>query len=1140
MTEEKIEALKDDLWVLVIGASAGGLRAIQEVLSTLPPNDKLVAFVVQHLSPRYPSHLTSILQRTTTMKVKEATNNEIIKGGTIYVAMPNHHLIIQENQIILDAESEKVKFSRPSIDVLFESASHAFGNQTIGLILSGTGSDGSNGIVTIKENGGFTIAQESSNSCYNAMPQNAINTGAIDFVLPLHEISKVISQIIEDPEAVRKELTVDEHIEIIELLRKNLKIDLFNYRRSTFKRRIRKRMGHLHITSIKDYIGYLRKNPKEMEQLHNELLINVTHFMRDEEAFASLRSNCLEPLIEQKEEEETLRVWSVGCSTGEEVYSVAFLIADIIEEKGKKLEVKIYATDVDESAVLEARRGQYDHTKTETIPKKYQEKYMLNYGSYSKVKKEIRSWVVFGVQDVTNSAPIAKVDLIICRNLLIYFEKELQKKVLKKLHYALNPDGYMFLGKSETTSILPNYFRVIDRRWRLYQTCFSMHRQAKNNCHINNSDNLATNIITNIRRNVEGNGANQNNFLATSPSELIITNINERKASLKNIFDKSDDDVGEALQREELQAANEELETAIEELQAANEELETTNEELESSNEELETLNEELEAANEELETMNEEMEVRALELQTVSSLKNSVLSSLNVAIIAVDLEGIVMEWNPAAAHLFDIPSYRALQRNFFALNIPTIFDDLKKYLELCTCGEEVPVSRTVVTWQRKKLNIDYVPLLKEYSSVLGLLIVAYDITEQYDLQEKIQIALSKEHELVEELAEAKANAEKANHLKTQFIAELSHDLRGSLNVILGMSQLGIETSPDSSMSETDYIAEQRSLFDTTYKAAENLNDLLNQVLELSSIELGKKVIENKVFSVPQLLEQVNVIIAYKAKRNKIEYLENNEVPEEYLIECDFSKLCQVLLNLLDNAVKYSKAQGKVFFTIKKQDDQLVFVVKDQGIGMSADTIQQIFKPFYRNRDVKALYGSGLGMTITQKLIQAMQGAIKIDSKIDDGTTVTVTIPVRYLQKMSEKSQRSDPISMDKLKDKIHGMKVLVADEDAVSVMLLRRLFTSLGAQVNVVANLVAAKAQIEAVRPDLIMMELQFSDGDGKELINSLSLEKERLPKMIAMTRELITAPLCDEWTVWTDDLIGKPLSLESIYSSLEKVLAE
>ncbi|QGG46240.1 chemotaxis protein CheB [Heliorestis convoluta] len=1214
----------ENLWVLAIGASAGGLRVIQEVLSTLTPNEKLVVLVVQHLSPRYPSHLTSILKRASAMDVQEAVNNKIVEGGTIYVATPNHHIYLQGHRIVLDAQSEKVNFARPSIDVLFESTSEVFGARTIGLILSGTGSDGSNGIVTIKENGGFTIAQESTNSCYNAMPQNAINTGAIDFILPTNEISKVVSQIIEDPESVRKELTIDEHLEIIDLLRTHQKVDFFNYRRSTFKRRVRKRMTYLQLNSIKEYIDYLRNNPQELAELHNDLLINVTHFMRDDEAFASLRQNCLRSLVEKKDDGESLRIWSVGCSTGEEVYSVAFMVADLLEQTGKKLDVKIYATDIDEAAILEARRGLYIDAKMASLPEDYRKKFMTDYGDYCKVKKEIRSWIIFGVQDVISAPPIAKVDLVICRNLLIYFEKELQKKVLSKLHYAINPQGFLFLGKSETTSILPAYFKVIDRRWRIYQNQFaSTHRvlpiRSRNNW-IETAPSKVQQRDEHIREivleNIPFPMIALNNHLhvlfynrrakeifqglgliqpeGTIDGETIIFNILEeektqafreafhtgivptyekvelpyrdsyRYYSLQAFLDERskestlvllycpihkreeayslkanqkthmERELNDALTlSEELQATVEELETTNEELQAANEELETTNEELEASNEELETINEELEATNEELETINEELDVRSIELQNVSNLKNSVLSCINVAVIAVDLEGIVMEWNPAAVHLFDIPVYRALQRNFFVLNVPPIFDDLRQYVERCAAGEEVNIIRTVATWQHKKLNIDYVPLLKDNVTVMGILIVAYDITEQYELQHQLQKALLKEHQLVEELAEAKTNAEKANHLKTQFIAELSHDLRGSLNVILGMSQLGIESCSEWQNLKNDD-NELQLLFETTYKAAVSLNEVLTQVLELSAIELGKKTIENKVFSSAQLLEQINAVIAYKAKRAQIRYLEYDEVPSHCLIECDFSKTCQVLLNLLDNAIKYSKSGGEVSLQMKKEDDDLVLLVKDKGIGMSQETVEQIFNPFYRNRKVKAITGSGLGMAITEKMVKTMNGTIEIESEQGQGTTVTTRLPVRFLKKMEDKSNKSNPITQEMLRPNWLSKKVLIADDDRTSTVLCRQALMAIGSEVITASTVKEALEQAQKVQFDLLLMELQLSDGEGRDIISALSKEEAVPPKVVLVSRDAVEIQLSGEWQCYAQEVLAKPLSLEQFYALL------
>ncbi|MZP30377.1 PAS domain-containing protein [Heliobacterium undosum] len=1240
--EERNQDNEQALWVLAIGASAGGLRAIQEVLNRLSPDKNLAVFVVQHLSPRYPSHLTAILKRTSLMDVKEAVQDEVICGGTIYVATPNHHLVLHGNRIHLDAESEKVKFARPSIDVLFESAADAFGSRVIGVVLSGTGSDGSNGIISIKEHGGFTIAQDSSNSHYNAMPQNAINTGAIDFVLPLNEIPKIVSQILKEPETVRRELTLDEHMEIADMLRHRLNVDVINYRRSTFKRRVRKRMSQLHFTSVQEYIEHLKQYPEELDELHDDLLINVTQFLRDEAAYESLRANCLEPMIARAKDGDTLRVWSVGCSTGEEAYSVAFMVADMLEESQKKLELKIYATDLDEAAILEARRGLYNESKVRSLPEAYREKYMIACGDFYKVKKHIRSCVIFGVQDIVHSAPIAKVDLLICRNLLIYFEKELQKKVLTMFHYALNPGGFLFLGKSETTSVVPELFDFVDRRWKIYRarpvpTRRVPYVRPRNSwMQLSESDNrlnrrfVADSVLENLAAPVIALNEQMKIVLLNRRADELLTNDiaeadkadlerepllfqlldatmqaemqecfqsglvppsrdisaawremprhyvlsflldadEDRKPVLILIFtpvirrtagpvllteremDSMEKELSDALSlAEELQSTNEELETTNEELQAANEELETTNEELESANEELETTNEELEAANEELETINEELEVRTLELLAVSALKNSVLTSINVAVIAIDLEGRVLEWNPAATKLFDIPSYKAVNRNLFGLQVPPFFEELKTHLERLIEGENETVSRTVIPWRNKSFNVDYVPLHNEEQQIVGLLIVAYDITEQYELQRQLQAALNTERNLAEELAMAKSDAERANHMKTRFIAELSHDLRGSLNVILGVTQLGVETTSQSaqegktsqegkSLQEREALQEEiATYFDMTRKAADNLNNLLTQVLELSSIELGKKAVENKVFSIPQLADQVSAVIAYKSRRARVDYIVDNQVPPRLLVESDFGKLCQILLNLLDNAVKYSQAGGEVTFRISRDSDRLHLNIADRGIGMSPETVAHIFDPFYRAKGVAKITGSGLGMAITQQLVHTLKGEIYVESREGVGTTVNVAMPVRYLE-MPAEADAQGPIDMERLKGSITGRRVLIVDEDPTSILLLSRVVTVLGGKPAVARGMEEAIVAAEAQPPDLILTEAEFPDGHAADMISAIAKTMAASPPVILVTSDIFQVNLTGQWRAYADELTAKPVALNELYACLWRVL--
>ena len=461
------------IYTIAIGASAGGLEALQEFLSHLPDALTNISIIVaQHLSPSHKSRLVELLSRETKLEVAEAAQGTKIKAGMVYITPPDSEISVKNGQIQLTKPSQDIG-PKPSVNVLFRSLAGSIAENVIGVILSGTGSDGANGVKELKKAGGYVIVQEPETARYNGMPLAAIQTEVVDAVLSPEKMGEEILDYIRNPNAIKlqKELEKNEGsslVKIFDLLSKRTGTDFSNYKSATIGRRLQKRMTMLKISSIEEYLTYVEERPEELDEMFNMILIGVTSFFRDKEAFDELR-NSLKEIISEKTSKDPIRIWVPGCSTGEEAYTVAILLHEILKERVTKYSIQIFATDIDEKAISFARRGMYSEDALKGMSKETCKKYFIKTGEKYELIKQVKQMVLFSRHDVTSNPPFLKLDLITCRNLLIYFGAGLQQQIIPIFHYALNQDGILFLGKSETVGQFSNLFSTIDGKNKLYK-----------------------------------------------------------------------------------------------------------------------------------------------------------------------------------------------------------------------------------------------------------------------------------------------------------------------------------------------------------------------------------------------------------------------------------------------------------------------------------------------------------------------------------------------------------------------------------------------------------------------------------------------------------------------------------------------
>ncbi|MEM6383246.1 MAG: chemotaxis protein CheB [Pseudomonadota bacterium] len=470
--EAQTEEQTAHFWV-GLGASAGGLEALRAFARQLPDKLSVTYIVAQHLSPHHRSMLPEIIGRETSLEVLSAEDDVAPLPNKIYITPQNKDIEIRDGRIRIVPSSRDSGTPTPSVDRFLKSLAFDKGENAVGIILSGTGSDGSRGLRDVQAAGGITIAQDEHSAKYTGMPVAAVEAGVVDLVMSPEEIGAQFPTILERRANLSSLKASPVHLdsvsELIHLVHNRCRVNFRHYKAATLQRRIERRMAAIGVSEIEDYVSIARTSDKEIDALFKDFLISVTSFFRDPVEFEMLRSN-LKDIIASKDGSDPIRVWIPGCATGEEVYTICMIFADLIGglQAFVRKKVQFFATDIDQDAIEIARRGVYPETSLEEVPRDFIDEYFEKVPTGYVLKKEIRERIVFSIHNVIQDPPFLNVDFISCRNLLIYFQSSLQSQVLSRFHYSLVPNGILFLGKSETTAANDTLFRASEHGKHLY------------------------------------------------------------------------------------------------------------------------------------------------------------------------------------------------------------------------------------------------------------------------------------------------------------------------------------------------------------------------------------------------------------------------------------------------------------------------------------------------------------------------------------------------------------------------------------------------------------------------------------------------------------------------------------------------
>jgi len=464
--------------IVAVGASAGGLEAISQLLEALPPKSAMAYVVIQHLDPDHRSLLSEILAKKTAMPVEQIHDGSGVQADHVYVIPPNTALTLSEERFCLTRRTSEGPHH--PLDVFFSSLADARGDAAIGIVLSGGDSDGSLGVQKIKQGGGITFAQEPESARFPSMPKNAIETGCVDFVLRPSAIARELMRLGSHPYLRRPsgapinslqqgvDANETDFIRVFRRLRSVHGVDFGNYKRSTLQRRLGRRMAVRKIDRVTDYVRVLEDEPSEASALHQDFLIRVTSFFRDPESFDILASRVFPRVCESRSPKDPVRIWVPGCASGEEVYSIAIALVEYLGERLPSVRIQIFGTDVSETEIEKARAGRYMANIAEEVSSERLQRFFVKQDHHYLIAKSLRDLCIFARQDLTRDPPFSRLDFVSCRNLLIYLDARAQRRVMQVFHYSLRPGGFLLLGHSESVGSDTDLFEITDKQQRLY------------------------------------------------------------------------------------------------------------------------------------------------------------------------------------------------------------------------------------------------------------------------------------------------------------------------------------------------------------------------------------------------------------------------------------------------------------------------------------------------------------------------------------------------------------------------------------------------------------------------------------------------------------------------------------------------
>jgi len=1224
--------------IVGIGASAGGLEAFRRLLGALPNDTGMAYVLVQHLDPSHDSILAELLSEATQMEVSEVKGDIRVEPNRVYVIPPSKGLVIADSVLKLVPRGRLGAAHMP-IDSFLKTLADTQGSLAIGVILSGMGSDGTLGLQAIEAQGGIAFAQEPASAKHEDMPRSAISAGHVDFVLPPEEIARELKRLGRhpylvpalaeadgsSPPAVRRVVASvipepedgESLARILELLQQAGGTDFGAYKKTTLRRRIARRMAVCRVQTLSEYARHLEADQAEVGGLYEDCLISVTSFFRDAEVFEALSVRGLPLLCERLPSGEPLRVWVPGCASGEEVYSLAICLLEQAPEFTGNPGLQIFGTDLSEGALAKARQGSYLANIAQDVSEERLRRFFYKVGDNYQISKAVREMCVFARHDLTRDPPYSRMDLISCRNVLIYLEPALQERVFATFHYALRPQGILLVGPAETIGSSTALFSALDEPHRIYSRKASSgapallavrgdvrpfrrggdrpaqrppgvldvsrevdrmllarfgpagvvvdaglhilefrgdtdpfldHGQGKASLELEHL--LRRGLLMELRLAIdearrtelpvrkEGLRVRYQEQLRSvsvevvpikgrSTSEyclLILFNASELRsrpselallpppaADATDATDAKDREIlrlglGLAQSTEYMHTLVREHEAALEELQATTEEALSGNEELQSLNEELQTAKEEIQSANEELATLNQELQDRNVllaksneEIQRGLDDANALVDTVPLPLVILDRELRVEMANVAfhrafgttTASLRDRPPLTDLGARQW--DQPALLQALNGLLASGLNVEELEVEAEFPGAGLRSMSLNARRLSADSRKRGRILLAIQDRTLIKQAERGREALLALEHE-------ARKSAEAADHLKDQFVATVSHELRGPLTVISGWLNvlLTAGTNPDPATLAKALAAIGRGV------SAQGR--LISDLLDHSRIVTGKVELARAPIDLLAVATAALVGVRAAAEAKDIEIQLSGD-PATSVIMGDADRMQQVLWNLFLNAVKFTPRGGGVWISVGRVDNQVHVTVRDSGCGIPGDFLPHVFERFRQAEGAsnRTQLGLGLGLTLVHELVELHGGTVRADSPgRNQGSSFTVLLPIPalLLPAPDEVADSADFVSevppppslppealLTLPRDLLRGVRVLVVDDGGDAREALVGLLERYGALVRPVASVTEAMTALALEVPDILISDIGMPGEDGYELIRRVRL---------------------------------------------------
>jgi two-component system, chemotaxis family, CheB/CheR fusion protein len=1097
ISAKKARAKKEDqsagFFVVGIGGSAGGLSAFIELLKNIPADTNLAFVVVQHLLADAKSGLSEILSGKTKLPVNEVAKDTAIKPGRVYVIPPNRNITLK---------GEKLRLSPRNLDVLnlpidkfFISLAQERNQNAIGVILSGTGSDGTLGMKAIREAGGTTFAQD-KDAAFGDMPESVAKAGLADYILNPAKIAEKLLEIAGNPSYFYSSNDIDRSLDaidgedknyrkILKLILDSSEVDFTYYKPGTLKRRIKRRMDIKNIKDIGEYTLYLEKNPKEAKALYQDILIKVTNFFRDQSMFDFLKSNVFPAIF--KEPPQSFRIWAPGCSTGEEVYSLAICLADFMEKNKINIPVQIFGTDISEQALDAARQAMYPKNIEANVSAKTLSKYFIKSKDNYTINPAIRAMCVFARHNMVKDVPFTKMDIVSCRNVLIYLDSVLQKRAFPVFHYALKPKGFLILGTAETASSFNDLFSTISQDQKVYS------KKA-------------------------GASIPRLNFAAPNPptTQTIKTPELESSRNFEEIADKI------VLRKHSPSGViiNEDL-TIIQFRGDVSPYLKHP-----SGRASLDLI----------------KMTHKALLAKLLEMIKEAGKNGTPVikthAGLKTRIEVIPLDDHSSPERhfliLFKQEELREINKNELAEPAKIIIEAEEALAATVAQLQSLLETRDTANEELRSANEEVMSANEELQSTNEEL-----ETTKEELQSANEELMTLNSELRHRNLDLRKIEESHNQMvpkfelrgdelsrKDEFISVLGHELRNSLAPIMHSVELAnIQGVKDPEISKLIKMIERHAI---------QMKNIINDLLDTARAQRGKLELKPETVNLNDIIGQaVDAIRVFVDSRRHSLKLQPSK--KQILLSIDPSRVIQIITNLINNAAKYTPAGGKIIISVSTEDGKAKLSVRDSGIGISEEMLPKIFDIF--SQAVQPLDdnkgGLGVGLMLARSLAELHGGSLTAASPgLGRGSEFILELPINeQTENSTQPAEEFDP-AIKRLKKR----KIIVVDDNIAIANLMGKLFHALDQEVVVAYDGASVIDLVNTGKPDLIFVDISMPKMDGYALIKILR-EKSHLKE----TKIMALSGFGDEYRQKSikagfDMHLTKPLSI----NELEKILLD